>query len=181
MDLLSCYPDKRDVLLLQPHPSSSKMSAVQQIILHPYLSQTVSTQPASRRWRWPGQRRDRWREERREIPPARLSPSLPQGSTSSEALKQKIHRSSLDLISNFSIDSDFASSGTHQLRFWSTTVGRDKTYRTIQYIARFLAWYEYRKGATKETVARLTALKSSLGLSRKREWSDLIWSRGEDW
>lgn len=95
--------------------------------------------------------------------------------------RRSIHRSSLDLISNFSIDSDFASSGTHQLRFWSTTVGRDKTYRTIQYIARFLAWYEYRKGATKETVARLTALKSSLGLSRKREWSDLIWSRGEDW
>lgn len=53
------------------------------------------------------------------------------------------------------------------LRFWSTTVGRDKTYRTIQYAARFLAWYEYRKGATKETVARLTALKSQLGLSRK--------------
>ncbi|EPQ28953.1 uncharacterized protein PFL1_03243 [Pseudozyma flocculosa PF-1] len=53
------------------------------------------------------------------------------------------------------------------LRFWSTTVGRDKTYRTIQYAARFLAWYEYRKGATKETVARLTTIKSQLGLSRK--------------
>ncbi|CAO1633925.1 unnamed protein product [Sympodiomycopsis kandeliae] len=53
------------------------------------------------------------------------------------------------------------------LRFWSTTVGRDKTYRTVQYFARFLAWYEYRKGATKETVARLTNLKSSLALSRK--------------
>ena len=51
----------------------------------------------------------------------------------------------------------------------TTTVGRDKTYRTIQYAARFLAWYEYRKGATKETVARLTALKSQLGLSRKRK------------
>ncbi|CEH15689.1 peroxisomal biogenesis factor [Ceraceosorus bombacis] len=53
------------------------------------------------------------------------------------------------------------------LKFWSTTVGRDKTYRSIQYFARFLAWYEYRKGATKETVARLQALKSSIGLSRK--------------
>lgn len=53
------------------------------------------------------------------------------------------------------------------LRFWSTTVGRDKTYRTIQYAARFLAWYEYRKGATKETVARLQTIKSQLGLSRK--------------
>jgi hypothetical protein len=57
-----------------------------------------------------------------------------------------------------------------QLRFWATTVGRDKTYRAVQYAARFLAWYEYRKGASKETVARLTALKSNLGLSRKREW-----------
>lgn len=54
-----------------------------------------------------------------------------------------------------------------QLRFWSTTVGRDKTYRVVQYLARFLAWYEYRKGASKETVARLTNLKSSLALSRK--------------
>ncbi|KAK0554774.1 Peroxisomal membrane protein PMP27 [Tilletia horrida] len=53
------------------------------------------------------------------------------------------------------------------LRFWSTTVGRDKTYRAVQYAARFLAWYEYRKGASKETVARLQALKSSIGLSRK--------------
>jgi peroxin-11B len=48
-------------------------------------------------------------------------------------------------------------------------VGRDKTYRSVQYLARFLAWYEYRKGATKETVTRLTNLKSSIGLSRKRE------------
>ncbi|KAL9934137.1 hypothetical protein V8E36_007219 [Tilletia maclaganii] len=56
---------------------------------------------------------------------------------------------------------------TQTLRFWSTTVGRDKTYRSVQYLARFLAWYEYRKGASKETVARLTALKSNIGLSRK--------------
>lgn len=37
----------------------------------------------------------------------------------------------------------------------------------VQYLARFLAWYEYRKGASKETVTRLTNLKSSLALSRK--------------
>jgi peroxin-11B len=41
----------------------------------------------------------------------------------------------------------------------------------VQYLARFLAWYEYRKGATKETVQRLTNLKSSLALSRKRKLS----------
>lgn len=80
-----------------------------------------------------------------------------------------------------------------QLRFWSTTVGRDKTYRTVQYLARFLAWYEYRKGATKETVARLTNLKSSLALSRKRECQirskrttgdglgNLVWQKSSRW
>ncbi|CAO1620921.1 unnamed protein product [Parajaminaea phylloscopi] len=56
---------------------------------------------------------------------------------------------------------------TASLKYASTTVGRDKLFRTIQYFARFLAWYEYRKGATKETVTRLTNLKSSLALSRK--------------
>lgn len=56
-----------------------------------------------------------------------------------------------------------------QLRFWSTTVGRDKTYRTVQYAARFLAWYEYRKGRPEALVTAFTALKSQLGLSRKRK------------
>lgn len=48
-------------------------------------------------------------------------------------------------------------------------VGRDKLYRAVQYYARFLAYYCLRKGYSKETVARLQALKSTLGLSRKRE------------
>lgn len=50
-------------------------------------------------------------------------------------------------------------------------VGRDKLYRAVQYYARFLAYYCLRKGYSKETVARLQALKSTLGLSRKRECS----------
>lgn len=50
-------------------------------------------------------------------------------------------------------------------------VGRDKLYRAVQYYARFLAYYCLRKGYSKETVARLQALKSTLGLSRKREFS----------
>ncbi|GAA6046379.1 hypothetical protein JCM3770_004891 [Rhodotorula araucariae] len=56
---------------------------------------------------------------------------------------------------------------TAALKVGSTTVGRDKLYRAVQYYARFLAWYCLRKGFTNETVARLNALKSTLGLSRK--------------
>lgn len=111
------------------------MSALQQVILHPYLSQTVS--PIS---------------------------------NSGEGEKEK-ERGAYLLLCLFIL----------QLRFWSTTVGRDKTYRSVQYLARFLAWYEYRKGATKETVARLTNLKTSLGLSRKCESLSLHFDSGECW
>jgi peroxin-11B len=74
----------------------------------------------------------------------------------------------------------------------SPIVGRDKLYRAIQYLARFLAFCTLagllsvfvliadplalsagqldtlRKGYSNETVARLSALKSTLALSRKR-------------
>ncbi|WFD31263.1 Peroxisomal membrane protein PMP27 [Malassezia sp. CBS 17886] len=53
------------------------------------------------------------------------------------------------------------------LKFWGTTVGRDKTSRTVQYLARFLAWYKFQQGAPKETVARYASIKSNIGLSRK--------------
>ncbi|GAA6062226.1 hypothetical protein JCM10212_006461, partial [Sporobolomyces blumeae] len=56
---------------------------------------------------------------------------------------------------------------TASLKVGSTTVGRDKLYRAIQYFARFLAFYCLRKGYSNDTVARLSALKSVLGLSRK--------------
>ncbi|GAA5835506.1 hypothetical protein JCM5353_002379 [Sporobolomyces roseus] len=56
---------------------------------------------------------------------------------------------------------------TASLKVGSTTVGRDKLYRAVQYFARFLAFYCLRKGYTNETVARLSALKSTLGMSRK--------------
>lgn len=91
------------------------------------------------------------------------------------------------------------------LKVGATNVGRDKLYRAIQYVARFLAWCEssplsagvvssrarlaadtllssppqpfpievlpdaLHKGYSNETVAKLTALKSQLALSRKRE------------
>lgn len=58
---------------------------------------------------------------------------------------------------------------TRLLLCLARAVGRDKLYRAVQYYARFLAYYCLRKGYSKETVARLQALKSTLGLSRKRE------------
>ncbi|KAG8905620.1 Peroxisomal membrane protein PMP27 [Tulasnella sp. 403] len=52
------------------------------------------------------------------------------------------------------------------LRVWSTTVGRDKTYRGIQYFARFYAWYCLRRGYL-DQAARWNALKAALALGRK--------------
>jgi peroxin-11B len=54
------------------------------------------------------------------------------------------------------------------LKYASTTVGRDKFYRAVQFFARFLAWYFKRQGYDKETIQRFSNLKSTLGLSRKR-------------
>lgn len=56
---------------------------------------------------------------------------------------------------------------TESLNFLATTVGRDKTYRAVQYFARFYAWYLLRKGYPKTEVARWNALKETLGMSRK--------------
>ncbi|KAL8290179.1 hypothetical protein RQP46_003118 [Phenoliferia psychrophenolica] len=58
-------------------------------------------------------------------------------------------------------------SAVHQIVLHPFITQSLKLYRAIQYSARFLAWYCLRKGYTNETVARLAALKSTLGLSRK--------------
>ncbi|KIM85398.1 hypothetical protein PILCRDRAFT_360634 [Piloderma croceum F 1598] len=55
---------------------------------------------------------------------------------------------------------------SHTLKLWSTTLGRDKTYRTIQYFSRFLAWYLIRQG-DKGNAVKWNALKSALGTGRK--------------
>ncbi|KAG5654786.1 hypothetical protein H0H81_003794 [Sphagnurus paluster] len=52
------------------------------------------------------------------------------------------------------------------LKYGSTTLGRDKLYRTVQYFARFFAWYLLNKG-DKIDAARWSALKSHLGTARK--------------
>jgi len=52
------------------------------------------------------------------------------------------------------------------LKLWSTTVGRDKTYRLIQYFSRFLAFHLIARGNA-DLAARFNALKSALGSGRK--------------
>jgi len=55
---------------------------------------------------------------------------------------------------------------SQSLKFGGTTLGRDKTYRAIQYFARFYAWYLITKG-DKLDAARWSALKGHLGTARK--------------
>ncbi|ROT34918.1 peroxin-11 [Sodiomyces alkalinus F11] len=55
----------------------------------------------------------------------------------------------------------------HYLRFVATTVGRDKLLRTLQYFARFYAWYLYRTNAAASQVAPWDAVKKQFGLARK--------------
>ena len=55
----------------------------------------------------------------------------------------------------------------HYLRFIATTMGRDKVLRTIQYFARFYAWYLLRTNGTATSIAPWAALKKQLGLTRK--------------
>ncbi|KAL1749067.1 peroxisomal biogenesis factor 11 [Schizophyllum fasciatum] len=55
---------------------------------------------------------------------------------------------------------------SQSLRVGNTTLGRDKTYRAVQYLARFIAWYLLSKG-NKLDAARWNALKSHLALARK--------------
>lgn len=55
---------------------------------------------------------------------------------------------------------------SRSVKLWSTTVGRDKTYRLIQYFSRFLAFHLVARGNV-DLAARFNALKSALGSGRK--------------
>lgn len=55
----------------------------------------------------------------------------------------------------------------HYLKFVATTVGRDKLLRTLQYFARFYAWYLLRTNATKTTIQPWETMKKQFGLVRK--------------
>ncbi|KAI0386542.1 peroxisomal biogenesis factor 11 [Hypomontagnella monticulosa] len=56
---------------------------------------------------------------------------------------------------------------SHYLKFVATTTGRDKLLRTVQYFARFYAWYLLRTNGTRSEVAPWDGLKKQLGLARK--------------
>lgn len=56
---------------------------------------------------------------------------------------------------------------SHYLKFVATTVGRDKLLRTLQYFARFYAWYLLRTNATKDKIQPWEAVKKQFGLVRK--------------
>lgn len=56
---------------------------------------------------------------------------------------------------------------SHYLKFVATTVGRDKLLRTIQYFARFYAWYLFRTNALPAQIAPWEAVKKQFGLVRK--------------
>lgn len=55
----------------------------------------------------------------------------------------------------------------HYLKYVSTTVGRDKLLRTLQYFSRFYAWYLYRTNGTPGQIAPFDAIKKQFGLARK--------------
>merc|ERR1712000_283354 len=55
----------------------------------------------------------------------------------------------------------------HYLKYMSTTLGRDKLLRVVQYFSRFYAWYLLRTNAVPSAIAPWTALKKQFGLIRK--------------
>ncbi|KZT30519.1 peroxisomal biogenesis factor 11 [Neolentinus lepideus HHB14362 ss-1] len=55
---------------------------------------------------------------------------------------------------------------SQSIKLGSTTLGRDKLYRAVQYFSRFLAWFLLSRGH-KEQAAKWNALKSHLALGRK--------------
>jgi len=55
---------------------------------------------------------------------------------------------------------------SRSLKYGGTNLGRDKLYRTIQYLSRFLAWFFLSRGSKAEAT-RWNALKTHLALGRK--------------
>ncbi|KAJ2898279.1 Peroxisomal membrane protein PMP30A [Zalerion maritima] len=55
----------------------------------------------------------------------------------------------------------------HYLKYVASTMGRDKLLRTLQYFARFYAWYLLRTNATNAQIAPWNAMKKQFGMTRK--------------
>lgn len=56
---------------------------------------------------------------------------------------------------------------SHYLKYVATTVGRDKLLRTLQYFARFYAWYLLRTNRPQAAIQPWEAVKRQFGLVRK--------------
>ncbi|KAK4230123.1 peroxisomal biogenesis factor 11-domain-containing protein [Podospora fimiseda] len=56
---------------------------------------------------------------------------------------------------------------SHYLKFVATTVGRDKLLRTLQYFARFYAWYLLRTNKPQSSISPWEQMKKQFGLVRK--------------
>ncbi|KAK3303271.1 peroxisomal biogenesis factor 11-domain-containing protein [Chaetomium strumarium] len=56
---------------------------------------------------------------------------------------------------------------SHYLKYVATTVGRDKLLRTLQYFARFYAWYLLRTNRPQTSIQPWEAMKKQFGLVRK--------------
>lgn len=55
----------------------------------------------------------------------------------------------------------------HYLKFVATTVGRDKLLRTLQYFARFYAWYLLRTNRPQTSIQPWETMKKQFGMVRK--------------
>ncbi|KAK0617063.1 peroxisomal biogenesis factor 11 [Immersiella caudata] len=55
----------------------------------------------------------------------------------------------------------------HYLKYVATTVGRDKLLRTLQYFARFYAWYLLRTNQPKTAIVPWETMKKQFGMVRK--------------
>ncbi|KAI8848330.1 peroxisomal biogenesis factor 11 [Chytridium lagenaria] len=54
----------------------------------------------------------------------------------------------------------------HLVKFLSTTVGRDRINRFVQYFSRYLAW-QLQNGTNKDLIEKLVKLQGAIGLTRK--------------
>ncbi|CAD1813481.1 Peroxisomal biogenesis factor 11 (PEX11) family protein [Candida parapsilosis] len=56
---------------------------------------------------------------------------------------------------------------TKLVKFWDSTPKREKSFRLLAYLSRFLSYYAYRKGYPKETIEMFKGLKNHFSFIRK--------------
>lgn len=56
---------------------------------------------------------------------------------------------------------------TKLVKFWDSTPKREKSFRLLAYLSRFLSYYAYKKGYPKETIEMFKGLKTIFHLLEK--------------